>query len=134
MYLIGVTMKNIYMGGNYENKYDSVNWISKKLVSVFQNTLLSLIRSIDPTSIYEIGCGEGYLTRFIAESGFAITAGDLSEGVIDYAQTFARSDGMKHSPIEFHVQNIYELDARNTSNLIVCCEVFEHLAFPRAAL
>lgn len=122
-------------GGNYENKYTTQNPISKYLVSNFQSNLLSLVHKISPEKIHEVGCGEGYLSNLILNEGFDIFGSDVSEEVIEIAKQRALSiSSVQGCKPYFKCSSIYDLDESDSANMIICCEVFEHLDFPEKAL
>jgi 2-polyprenyl-3-methyl-5-hydroxy-6-metoxy-1,4-benzoquinol methylase len=81
---------------------------------------------------HEVGCGEGELTRRLAKRGLRVRGTDASVEVIEEARRRAAAAGVE---AEFRVAPVEELDpARDAAELIVCCEVMEHLADPDAAL
>jgi 2-polyprenyl-3-methyl-5-hydroxy-6-metoxy-1,4-benzoquinol methylase len=81
---------------------------------------------------HEVGCGEGELARRLAERGLRVRGTDASAEVIAEARRRAEASGVQ---AEFRVAPVEELDpARDAAELIVCCEVMEHLADPDAAL
>jgi len=116
--------------GNVYDKYETRNPIARRLVSNFLGTVLDLVDLTGAQDIHEVGCGEGKLTRMIAERGVARVRGsDFSRAIIDVAQ---------HEPalanVSFVQKDIYSLDAEDSAELIVCCEVLEHLDRPEEAL
>jgi 2-polyprenyl-3-methyl-5-hydroxy-6-metoxy-1,4-benzoquinol methylase len=81
---------------------------------------------------HEVGCGEGELTRRLASHGLSVRGTDASAAVIAEARARAVREG---APAEFRVVELEELEpAVDAAQLIVCCEVMEHLPDPQAAL
>jgi 2-polyprenyl-3-methyl-5-hydroxy-6-metoxy-1,4-benzoquinol methylase len=81
---------------------------------------------------HEVGCGEGELARRLAARGLRVRGSDASADVIAEAQRRAEEAGVS---ADFHVSRVEELDpAVDAAELIVCCEVMEHLPDPDGAL
>ncbi len=118
--------------GNYFDKYGSHNPIVRALMQGFQNSLTRLVEFVNPGSIHEVGCGEGYWTIKWAAQGIRACGTDFSRQVIAMAQ----ENGQRQtSQARFHVASIYDLRApKDSADLVVCCEVLEHLEDPSRAL
>lgn len=119
--------------GNYEDKYHSRNFISKVLVSNFIKKIeknLRLIPSGTVIRICEIGCGEGEILKLASSvfPGAEISAIDISQEVIEIAKR--NCEGIA---INFSVQNAEELTIFPDAyfDLVICCEVLEHLSNPQ---
>jgi len=99
----------------------------------FESSLFSLVDRASPESIHEIGCGEGYWVLRWNEHGLQARGCDFSKKVIEIASENARR--LKLSPSLFKTRSIYDLDAaQDSADLVVCCEVLEHLHHPDAGL
>ncbi len=119
--------------GNTYNKYASGNPAVKWIMHGFEIALSELVRTAAPSSINEIGCGEGYWVLRWNEQGIPARGSDFSTKVIELARENASAKGLPTSL--FAPQSIYDLDAdRDSADLIVCCEVLEHLEHPEAGL
>lgn len=119
-------------GGNVYDKYATANPIERRLVDGFIERLLELVDRTGATDAHEIGCGEGELTQRLAARGLRVRGSDVSPEVIDEARRRAAAASV---PVEFRATPVEALDpARDGAELIVCCEVMEHLADPDAAL
>lgn len=127
----GITEKGV-VAGNVFNKYDSKNYMVRKLMQGFSTSLSILVNKVNPSNIFEIGCGEGYWVLHWNKLGLTAHGCDVSSQVIEIAQTNAYKNNL--SSKLFTVKNLYECDKNNTADLIVCCEVLEHLANPKKAL
>lgn len=115
------------------DKYQTRNPLSRYLIHQFDGQIAALIRKIAPKKVLEIGCGEGYTTQLILENSNAeLISTDISEKIIQIA-----SKRVANENVQFEVLNIYDADAqfdKNQFDLIVCCEVFEHIDSPDRAL
>lgn len=119
--------------GNFYNKYESKNLIAIKLMEGFFDSMDELLNKISFKTVYEAGCGEGYISNHI-KMNYAqsiIHASDISETKIKEAKT--RIDN-----VEFSVESIYDIASqykdKSTFDLVVACEVLEHLEKPEDAL
>ena len=68
------------------------NWVEfvrsgKNYYSGYLNgpALKQMIGDVEGKKILDIGCGEGYFSRFFAKAGAEVTAIDISEGLIKAA-------------------------------------------------
>jgi ubiquinone/menaquinone biosynthesis C-methylase UbiE len=117
--------------GNFEDKYASRNPIAKYLVTSFLDAVTELFVLAHPRdkTVLEVGCGEGKLaTRLIrnAPTPARYLATDLS---------LAKLSSDIDPRIETKVASIYELPfASKSFDIVVCCEVLEHLEQPELGL
>ena len=117
--------------GNYEAKYEARNPISRFLVNGFLKDFDDLAAKTAPASIHEVGCGEGELIRRLVKTNASSIRGtDISSEV--FAATGQDLDGKR---VSFEEKSIYDLtpDA-DSADLLVCCEVLEHVDRPDDAL
>jgi 2-polyprenyl-3-methyl-5-hydroxy-6-metoxy-1,4-benzoquinol methylase len=113
------------VAGNVYPKYTTRNPLARLLVANFTANLRHLVRRTGAREVHEVGCGEGFLVRQLAADGYQIRGSDLSPTTI--AEARRRSAGIT-PPIAFQVADLYRLDpGRDTAELIICCEVLEHL-------
>lgn len=119
--------------GNHYDKYKSTNILAKKLMQGFDVALSELIDKTTKTSIYDVGCGEGYWVLQWNKKGISTKGCDFSEQVIDLAKQNAIDAG--ENPEAFEVRSIYDLTPENIDAELICrCEVLEHLENPKEAL
>ena len=89
-------------------------------------------RADGATEAHEVGCGEGELAIRLARRGIRVRGTDAFPQVLEEARSRAMSAGVE---IDFEATPVEELDpARHGAELIVCCEVLEHLDDPERAL
>lgn len=114
--------------GNFYDKYATKNRISRALVGGFLASVASLYARAAAKSVLEVGCGEGKLADHLVRSGprpDRFLATDLS--------LERRAQGLDPM-IEFAEASVYQLPFEDSSfDLVVCCEVMEHLERPRDA-
>lgn len=119
--------------GNTYDKYGTRNPIARRMVEGFESSLSGLVSKTNPGSIHEVGCGEGYWVMRWLGQDIDARGSDFSTQVIGMAQENARARGL--APERFAVRSIYDVEPeRDTADLIVCCEVMEHLEQPQRAL
>lgn len=119
--------------GNVYDKYGSRNPMVRRIMKGFADSLATLVSKAAPKTIHEVGCGEGFWVFEWTRQGIEARGSDFSEKVIALARENAQSRRL--SPGLFSTRSIYDLDAeRDGADLIVCCEVLEHLENPQAGL
>lgn len=116
--------------GNQLDKDQVRNPIARWMVGGFDAALAGLVAAINPESLHEVGCGEGRLSRRLrAQTGREIRASDFSRELI--AENQARGD----AGVRYVARSVYELDPlEDRADLVVCCEVLEHVERPADAL
>ncbi len=121
--------------GNYQDKYNTKNPISKMLMAGFLKAFKQNLGNMpgDLENICEVGCGEGELLKRIHAifPSANISATDLSKDEIEKAKS-----NCAPIQIDFSIQNAEALDAYPDASfdLVVCCEVLEHLPNPERGL
>jgi ubiquinone/menaquinone biosynthesis C-methylase UbiE len=101
------------------------------MIACFNAELLALVDQAAPASVLEIGCGEGFVLRYLAERrpGICWAGLDLSAPAIGYARAQCPSS------VTLGVGSIYYLPMPPAAfDLVICSEVLEHLADAPAAL
>lgn len=133
MKISGGLQENGIAVGNAYDKYGSRNPFVRWIMKGFSATLSRLVEKVNPGTIHEIGCGEGYWVLHWNRQGIEARGSDFSEKVINLARDNAKDEGV--SPIVFNQSSIYDVKSgRDSADLIVCCEVLEHLERPEAGL
>jgi 2-polyprenyl-3-methyl-5-hydroxy-6-metoxy-1,4-benzoquinol methylase len=126
-------MSSVQPEGNFYDKYRTRNPLARLLMDGFLKSFEQLLsRCDDATSALEAGCGEGELSIRIAKSGKRTRALDISPRIVEEARRRASAAGVD---VAFNSGSVYDLDAaRDVADLVVCCEVLEHLEEPDKAL
>jgi 2-polyprenyl-3-methyl-5-hydroxy-6-metoxy-1,4-benzoquinol methylase len=114
--------------GNTYDKYGSTNPMVKKMMANFEGTLDDLWKQASPTSILDVGCGEGVLTHKWAErlGDGRIVGLDLDEDELKAAWKLRQRDNL-----EYMVQEATTLPfADNEFEMAAAIEVLEHVPQP----
>ncbi len=128
----GLKEEGIVVGNTYD-KYNSGNPVVKKIMQGFDDSLSGLVSQVAPETIHEVGCGEGFWVMQWVKEGVVARGSDFSAQVIEIARGNAKEKSL--STELFQTRSVYDLTVENDSaELIVCCEVLEHLENPEQAL
>lgn len=115
--------------GNVYDKYGTNNPIARWLMQEFLDTVSQLYLSVRPSRVLEVGCGEGHLSQHLISlahvpevfQGCDLSLAELAAG-LDERLVFCEAD-------------IYKLPFEDGRfDLVICCEVLEHLEFPERGL
>ena len=120
------------IAGNHYDKYNSKNPISRHLLNQFHAAFDELVEATSAKDVHEVGCGEGSMSIRLATGTRRVRGSDFSTGIIAKARDAAT---VANSPVQFEVRSIYALDpALDAAELVIACEVLEHLEHPEKAL
>ncbi len=117
-------------GGNIYNKYTTGNPIVRLLMSDFFRHLDALLENVNPRRVLDVGCGEGYISQHIKEKypETHVEGVDFSPGILEVAREL-------NPDIMFLEGNIYSLEYEDyLFDLVIACEVLEHLDKPEDAI
>ena len=119
-------------GGNVYDKYATRNPVERRLVGRFLAELEDLVARTGAREAHEVGCGEGELAMLLARRGVAMRGSDVSTDVVAEARRRAAAAGLE---IPFKAASITDLAPdEDAAELVVCCEVLEHLDDARRGL
>ena len=119
-------------GGNVYDKYGTSNPVARRLMAGFMRELDGLVERTGASEAHEVGCGEGELSIRLAKRGIRVRGTDAFPQVLEEARRRAGAAGVE---IDFEATPVEQLDpAGHAAELIVCCEVLEHLEDPGRAL
>jgi len=124
-----------FVDGNFEDKYNAKNPISKMLVNGFLTHFIDLVHMMPPrTKIIEVGAGDGQLTRKIADvfTDASIIACDLSDKQNEMARQTLASYGKRITVQKEDAENLTLSD--KSVDAVFCCEVLEHVEKPEQAI
>ncbi len=111
--------------GNTYDKYGTTNPIARWLMHGFLDGLGDLYRRAAPRTVLEVGCGEGLLADHLIRLGQRPERFEACDLSLDHL-----APGLDPL-ITFRTASIYELPYPDQSfDLVLCCEVLEHLEHP----
>ena len=114
------------VAGNFYNKYESQNPISRWFINRFTEHLESLLNNLQFESLLEVGCGEGYLLKRLEKrlQGLDLLATDISPEIIAKAELLIPE-------VPKLVASAYDLPLEDKSrDIVLACEVMEHVEEP----
>jgi 2-polyprenyl-3-methyl-5-hydroxy-6-metoxy-1,4-benzoquinol methylase len=94
--------------------------------------IITAIGAFSPKNYFvlDVGCGNGFISKAVADKGFSVTAIDANEKTINEARRLN-----PHQNVSYLVAGAHELETQpNRFDAIICSEVLEHLADPRSLL
>lgn len=124
-------------GLRFSTKYTSGNPLARRLVTGFLRNFDDLVSAANPTNVFEVGCGEGFLSIRLARQGIHIRGFDIRQDAIATANDNASKSALSYLLSLSH-GDLYTLDPQpvdaDPPDLLICCEVLEHLPDPNRAL
>lgn len=128
----GLEEDGIVIGNTYD-KYGAKNPVVRWIMNGFESSLTELVMKVSPKTIHEVGCGEGFWVMQWNQQGIKARGSDFSSQIIEIAIINSKN---KDFPRELFRQcSIYDVQpGSDSADLIVCCEVLEHLDNPEDAL
>jgi 2-polyprenyl-3-methyl-5-hydroxy-6-metoxy-1,4-benzoquinol methylase len=125
--------KVVQPAGNFYDKYNTRNPVARAMMQGFLRSFVDLANMAGSAgTALEIGCGEGELSMRLAHAGWNVQGCDIAEEAVQEARRRSVAAGLS---IPFEQRAMAECaDTYPTQDLVVCCEVMEHLEDPLAAL
>ena len=118
--------------GNFYDKYNTRNPIARALMQGFLQGFDDLVGKAGPVgSALEIGCGEGELSMRLAQAGWVVEGCDIADEAVEEAKRRVSAAGLSIPLRQLDIRDA--ADAFAPVDLVVCCEVLEHLENPETA-
>ena len=118
--------------GNYYDKYGSRNPLVKRMMAGFFSAFDDFVGQSGATHAHEVGCGEGHLLARMLDKGVMVRGSDIGADVIAEAQHRFNAAGQQVALKQGTIESMQA--ERDSAELIVCCEVLEHVEDPDVAL
>lgn len=122
-------MTNSSPAGNTYDKFNTTNPIARRMMQGFESDFTVLFQRTQAQRILEVGCGEGHMLRIMRQASDAQLFGlDVDIPVLKQAAVLCPDAGLAF--VDGHHLS-YPADA---ADLVVACEVLEHVARPERVL
>lgn len=128
-----MTSSVIQPAGNFYDKYNTRNPIARALMQGFLRAFEELVAIAGPPAdVVEIGCGEAELSMRMARAGWRVAGCDIAPEAVEESRRRIEAAGLS---IPVSVCDIAQAPGQfQAAQLVVCCEVLEHLDDPDHAL
>ena len=118
--------------GNYYDKYNTKNPIARYLMQGFLSAFDELTTRAGGKRSYEVGCGEGHLSMRLHDRGWQVRGSDLEE--VSVVEANAQCAQRNVEP-KFETVSLFDLNPQSAAEeLVICCEVLEHIPDTEKAL
>jgi 2-polyprenyl-3-methyl-5-hydroxy-6-metoxy-1,4-benzoquinol methylase len=128
---VTISEEGIITGNTYD-KYGSTNPVVRRLMSAFERTLDQLFEQSDPSSVLDVGCGEGVLVHQWAQrlGDRRVVGIDLQEESIQAGWAERQAPNLEYQVM--HAENLPF--AESEFDLATAIEVLEHVPDPEHTL
>ena len=102
--------------------------IERHVFNQYHNQLdlyLGLVEQYGARSVLDVGCAQGTLALLLAERGVRVTAVDIRQSFVDYAQS-----RYEQGDVRFLASNIFDKPDLGTFDLVFGNQIIEHLVYP----
>jgi ubiquinone/menaquinone biosynthesis C-methylase UbiE len=119
-----------YKKHSAKNSVWQLKFLQRSLIDKYFKTLLEEVKPLNPKTVLDVGCGEGFTLQQLYEHGI----GEKLEGV-DFQEAAITLGNTIHPHLKLKQGDIYDLPFKDNSfDVVMCTEVLEHLERPLEAL
>ena len=119
-----------YTKHSVKPSFKKLAFLQRFLIDNYYNVLVEEVKKLNPTSVLDAGCGEGFTLQKLKLAGI----GKKLEG-FDYLDRAIKIGNKEHPHLKLKQGDIYKIDAQDNSyDVVICSEVLEHLERPEDAL
>jgi 2-polyprenyl-3-methyl-5-hydroxy-6-metoxy-1,4-benzoquinol methylase len=133
---VTVSAHGIVTGNTYD-KYGSSNPLVRRLMGGFERSLEELVDRAEPSSLLDVGCGEGVLAQRLARHlpASRVVGVDLEEDSIQAGWAAHPADNLQYSALDGSALEGGELPfGAGEFELVSALEVLEHVPDPQRTL
>lgn len=115
--------------GNYYDKFNTTNPIARLLMNGFLTSFRELFARANAQNALEIGCGEGEMLNVMRQASDIVLHGfDVDIPMLTVAKA-------KYPQVTISLADAHHIAyASNSFDLVIACEVLEHVAYPAQVL
>jgi ubiquinone/menaquinone biosynthesis C-methylase UbiE len=107
-----------------------LGFLQRFLIDNFNKVLIDEVKKINPKTVLDAGCGEGFTLHRLQDAGI----GNKLEG-FDFLDRAVKIANKEFPDLKIKQGDIYNIKAKDNSyDLVICSEVLEHLERPEDAL
>jgi 2-polyprenyl-3-methyl-5-hydroxy-6-metoxy-1,4-benzoquinol methylase len=124
-------MRTLDERSSNQKKHESRNPVQRALIRAFHDKAIELINRARPTTILELGCGEGFVLSALADAGIdaELTGVELSERAVRIAR-----DRLGHRATIEHRDARELIEDGRQFDMVMMLEVLEHIPDPAQML
>ena len=116
--------------GNLQ-KHLNPNPLQRYLLRRFHHRIVELVRQVQPSSLLDAGCGQGFTLRALEQAG--LSAATMGADLDGESLAWGRAHNLSRAPLV--AADVLRLPFADCSfDLVLCLEVLEHLAEPGRGL
>ncbi len=113
-----------------KSSFKKFSFLQRFLIDNFYHVLIKEVKEINPDSVLDAGCGEGFTLHKLEETKICKKLAGF-----DFLDTAIQIGKKQYPTLNLKQGDIYNIDAKaNMYDVVICSEVLEHLERPEEAL